>query len=656
MEIKSVGKNLIYQRKLKGFTQKKLSEKSEVTIRTIQRIEKGAVKPQLQTVKLLADALEIDLDDLIILENPKQESIQNKWLLFIHGSPLLGFVFPFSVLFSLFLWLHKREDHPVYNLHGIKVINFQLTITIIYILAFIALLTIEGWGFLFFILVVPINIMVIVYNVFRAVTVQKCYYPLSIPFLNGGSDKLKGTRISIFCLLGHFIVGCNIPPDKTQFEKLQEYDGLYEYTNNSEIELAASKMDTTLYAVLDMAKYPLKYITKDTFKNNQNKLVVFNRTANNEVAGYRVEGQDFKKLIRDYDPLEMIPRKEMFDNPDAYTYLKPTKENDGLATGNLSDEFKKPDLIIDMVKETIKGKFPDVHSILIFKNEKLVLEEYFYRYDKDTPHQLRSAIKPLIGVVVGIAVDNGFIESEKELLLPFFDGVYKTIDNMDNKKQQLTIEDFLQYRHGMDCENNNPESLGNEMTMRQSQDWVKHTLDLPMVAQPGAFSAYCTGCPLVLGSLVEIATNMQIEDFAKANFFDPMGITNYNWVFEPTEKNSGNFSETALTPRDLLKIAKMYKDGGRWNNKQILSEEWVDKTFDMKQGDYGYLWEHKYFVIDGKQYNSYMASGNGGQKINIWPELDMITVFTGGNYNSYQLYGKSTPPNEMIPKYILKAL
>jgi hypothetical protein len=66
------------------------------------------------------------------------------------------------------------------------------------------------------------------------------------------------------------------------------------------------------------------------------------------------------------------------------------------------------------------------------------------------------------------------------------------------------------------------------------------------------------------------------------------------------------------------------------------------------------LWEHKYFVIDGQKYNSYLASGNGGQKINIWPELDMITVFTGGNYNSYALYGKSTPPNEMIPNYILK--
>jgi len=74
----------------------------------------------------------------------------------------------------------------------------------------------------------------------------------------------------------------------------------------------------------------------------------------------------------------------------------------------------------------------------------------------------------------------------------------------------------------------------------------------------------------------------------------------------------------------------------------------------MDEGDYGYLWEHKYFIVDGQKYNSYLASGNGGQKINIWPELDMITVFMGGNYNSYALYGKSTPPNQMIPMYILK--
>jgi CubicO group peptidase (beta-lactamase class C family) len=161
---------------------------------------------------------------------------------------------------------------------------------------------------------------------------------------------------------------------------------------------------------------------------------------------------------------------------------------------------------------------------------------------------------------------------------------------------------------------------------------------------------------LTLGSLVEIATNSKIEDFAKENLFDPLKISNYKWTFEPNQTSNDTFSQAYFTPRDLIKLAKLFKEDGTWNGNQIISKSWIDKTFNMDKGDYGYLWEHKYFVVDGRTYNSYLASGNGGQKINIWPELDMITVFTGGNYNSYQLYDKSTPPNEMIPNYILKSL
>ena len=111
-----------------------------------------------------------------------------------------------------------------------------------------------------------------------------------------------------------------------------------------------------------------------------------------------------------------------------------------------------------------------------------------------------------------------------------------------------------------------------------------------------------------------------------------------------------------LTPRDLMRIALMYKQGGHWNGQQILSKGWVERTFEMEKGGYGYFWKERSFLVDGKSYRSYMATGNGGQKINIWPEQDMITVFTGGDYNSYFLYGTSTPPNEMIPKFILDAL
>ena len=227
---------------------------------------------------------------------------------------------------------------------------------------------------------------------------------------------------------------------------------------------------------------------------------------------------------------------------------------------------------------------------------------------------------------------------------------------MDERKERITIKDFLMYRHGMDCENDNPESAGYETAMMQNNDWVKHTLDLPMVSEPGQYSSYCTGCSLTINGLIEIATGQEIEGFAKKHLFDPLGITNYKWTFEPNPSSITTFNQLYVTPRDLLKLAIANKENGQWQGNQIVSKEWIEKTFTMDKGDYGYFWLNKYYNINGKEYNSYLATGNGGQKIQIWPDLDMITIFTGGNYNSYAVYGKSTPPNEMIPKYILDAV
>ncbi|MBF8149389.1 serine hydrolase [Winogradskyella sp. F6397] len=457
-------------------------------------------------------------------------------------------------------------------------------------------------------------------------------------------------------LLIPLFIGCSVTKEKSEYQSLLDYEGKYEYVDNTTLELKASAMDTTLYAVIDNAKYPLKFIALDSFIDMQGSSVIFERDNSNKVINYKTDGHEFKLLTRAIDKSNMFPRKELFDNPENYVYKQPIETDDGLLTGNLDDEFKNPKLIVDMVKETIKGNFPDVHSILIYKNNTLVLEEYFYGYDENTPHQLRSATKPLIGGILGIAVDQGFIKSEKDELLPYFNSKYSEITNLDKRKKEITIENFLMYRHGMDCENNNPASKGNELKMMQSKDWVKYTLNLPMIEESGKSSSYCTGCALTLGSLIEIATDKKIEDFAKENLFEPLNISNYKWTFEPNQTSKDDFSQTYFTSRDLIKLAKLFKDGGKWKGNQIISKSWIDKTFNMDKGDYGYLWEHKYFIINGKTYNSYLASGNGGQKINIWPELDMITVFTGGNYNSYQLYGKSTPPNEMIPNYILKSM
>lgn len=440
------------------------------------------------------------------------------------------------------------------------------------------------------------------------------------------------------------------------YQQLLEYEGKYEYVSGSTLKIMASSMDTTLYAVINNAKYPLSYVEGDTFSNVEDIPVIFQRDDQGNINGYMINGQYFELITTDIIKMVMYPRKEMFDHPEDYTYQIPEKTNDGLETGGINNAFEQTERIKEMVKETIKGEYPDVHSILIYKDNKLVLEEYFYEYDRSTTHQLRSATKTFIGSLVGLAIETGAIASEHDPLLPYFDDEYGSFDSMSDQKGSITIQDFLTYRHGLDCENNNPESAGNEQQMMESSDWIKYTLDLPIVNQPGKSASYCTGAALTLGRLVELATEQTLEEFADEHLFNPMGITNYKWRFDPDSSSRQTFSQMYLQPRDLVKLATMYMNGGKWKGEQILSENWVQKTFEEYTSEFGYLWEHKYFVIESKQYNSYMASGNGGQKINIWPEYNMITVFTGGNYNSYQLYGKSTPPNYMIPKYILSAL
>lgn len=199
---------------MKGYSQEELSKKTEVTIRTIQRIERGDVNPHLQTVKLLAAALSINVDDLLILENPKEESIKKKWLILLHGTPLLGFILPFcNVLFPLFLWIHKREDNSLYDEHGSRIVNFHITVLILCILSFVALITIEKWGFIFFILVIPTCVLIVIANIIYAVKEHKCYYPFFIPFL-----KFKKQKVNKALLLLPFaitVLSCQTSANET---------------------------------------------------------------------------------------------------------------------------------------------------------------------------------------------------------------------------------------------------------------------------------------------------------------------------------------------------------------------------------------------------------------------------------------------------------
>lgn len=184
MKQQTIRENLLYQRKLKGYTQEDLSDKTTVGIRTIQRIEKGEVQPHLQTVKLLAVGLDIEVDDLISLDNPKEEVIHRKWMLLLHATPFLGLIIPFgNILFPLFLWIHKATDNKTYDNHGRAVVNFHCSITLYFIISLLLFFPFPGMNFFLTAAVVLFGIITTIVNIFSALSSGTYKYPLSIPFL-----------------------------------------------------------------------------------------------------------------------------------------------------------------------------------------------------------------------------------------------------------------------------------------------------------------------------------------------------------------------------------------------------------------------------------------------------------------------------------------
>ncbi|EMR01085.1 helix-turn-helix domain-containing protein [Cesiribacter andamanensis] len=202
MENQSLSKNLIYQRKLQGLSQEKLADLSGVTVRTIQRIERGEVNAHMNTLKLLADALQIDIRELLPLENPRHEALQTKWLLLFHSVPLLGALLPLTnILVPIFLWIHKRDDNPLYDRHGRAVINFQLTITLLLLIGlsgfFVFPLLGEATGIFFSVMALYfgaliLNVLFIVLNIFLVLRSGRMWYPLAIPFLRKRKSLAAG--------------------------------------------------------------------------------------------------------------------------------------------------------------------------------------------------------------------------------------------------------------------------------------------------------------------------------------------------------------------------------------------------------------------------------------------------------------------------------
>lgn len=436
------------------------------------------------------------------------------------------------------------------------------------------------------------------------------------------------------------------------YKELAEYEGLYEYINNTTLKIAASPIDTTLLCIINQSRYPFTTIGKDIFLNPVKDSVVFLRNNLNKVVGY-IAGKDTFSLLpqKVKFPKQMwYPRLNIPENY-KYSYQQPKKDNDGLNTGNLDNTGLDKTLLNEMVQKIVDGTYPNVHSILIIKDGKLVFEEYFYEHDKNKLHELRSATKSFISALTGIAIEKGYIKSINEKVLPYFpEYIFK---NNTDAKNKITIENLLTNQSGLDCDIYNPKATGNESIMAYEKDWIQYSLDLPMLDSAGGIGQYCSSNPIILGRIIEKATKITLPEFAKQTLFKDLGIKKFDWNFKPDPSSGETFCQLNLRSRDMAKLGLLYLNNGVWNGKQVIPKNWVEQSLakhSVVAGlDYGYLWWTKYLDADGVRYYGKLAQGNGGQKIYIFKELNLVTVITAGHYNM------QSSSNELNAKYILPA-
>jgi len=272
--------------------------------------------------------------------------------------------------------------------------------------------------------------------------------------------------------------------------------------------------------------------------------------------------------------------------------------------------------------DLVRNRQIPVHSVLIVRNGRAVLDADFYPYSKETVHDLASMTKSVVATLAGIAIDRGLLRLDQRVLDFFPD---HTFANVDDRKRRITVEHLLTMTSGL-CESSAlDEPLLN--AQRRTSDWVQFTLDRPLSAEPGERFAYCSQGSNVLSAVLTRATRMNAEAFARRYLYKPLGIRRVIWPTDP-QGNSHGWGDTYMLPEDMAKIGQLYLQDGLWNGRRVVSSGFIHEATRQHVAatpayGYGYKW---WLTAPPDRYE---ARGRGGQRIVVIPSLNAVIVMTG---------------------------
>jgi CubicO group peptidase (beta-lactamase class C family) len=364
-----------------------------------------------------------------------------------------------------------------------------------------------------------------------------------------------------------------------------------------------------------------------------------------------------------------------------WPYSPPEDTDDGLEVASLDDVGMDTHVVSQIMDNIYANKYDQIHSVLIYKDGFLVFEEYVegnrYKWDglyhygeriqwhRDSLHVIMSCTKSIVSACIGIAVDQGYIQDVSESIFNYLP------DHQQYKNggiENITIEHLLTMTSGIEW-NEWGSAHGSDandidaLHIHHGDDPVAGVLQRSMKHEPGTKFVYNSGGTNILGEILRNATQKRIDEFAQEFLFDPLGIDLVTW----NEFSSGAIDcggGARMTSRDMMKFGITFLNDGMYEGTRIISSDWVKKCSesyndnypinpplnDSGRNGYGYSWWTDEVSGGGISTYLFRASGWGGQQVNVFPELDMVIVFTGGNYVVKSHYEK------IIERFVLPAI
>jgi CubicO group peptidase (beta-lactamase class C family) len=312
----------------------------------------------------------------------------------------------------------------------------------------------------------------------------------------------------------------------------------------------------------------------------------------------------------------LAPYDTYYDDPQPYNWPISTPEAQGLDFGIFNSALVEG------------GKIPNIYNLLVVKNGHLIAEGYYNSMTMYDANHIHSASKSFTSALVGIALRENYLHSLDQKMMDFFPEYASRMT--DPRKFDITIEHLLMMQAGFNWEDT--EQHWRDYT--SSPNWVEYALTLPLMHDPGEMMHYSTVQTNLLSVILTRATGMSTKAFADLYLFRPLNISIRHWHQDPQGYYTGGH-EMYYSPRNMARFGYLFLKKGKVDGQQIIPEEWVEASWqNTGQGVYdwrpleGHGYGYQWWMGRLGGYDIFFASGKGGQKIIVVPELDMIVVTT----------------------------